>query len=223
MKERLDGRTASFSIEYRVVPRHADQLHIFEERYKRLVARCQAEHIPFGVTLIEYGVEAGGPPPKPYPIGCTARIAQVETLSQGRLNLLAFGEHRFRIRRLDKVTFPYLSAVVEILPFAPGEPADLEAGCRRLRGWVERYIKVLSQAGKLPIDAGDLPDDPMAFANLAATLLQIAPAQKQPLLEAADGATLLTGLCQLYRREIALLDALSRAPGETDGPPFFAN
>jgi len=198
-------------------------LHIFEERYKRLVARCQADNSPFGVVLIEYGVEAGGPPPKPHPVGCTARITQVEALSQGRLNLLAFGEQRFRIHELDRVTHPYLSARGEILPFAPGEPAGMESGCRRLRDWVARYIKALSQAGKLPLKVEDLPDEPVVFANLAATLLQIPPAQKQPLLEAGDGNSLLDGLCRLYRREVALLAALSRPGGEASGPPFFAN
>ena len=67
------------------------QLHIFEERYKQMVARCLDERVPFGVVLIRKGREALGPVAQTYPVGCTAQIARVENLPQGRFNLTVVG------------------------------------------------------------------------------------------------------------------------------------
>lgn len=67
------------------------QLHIFEDRYLKMINRCIEEHKPFGVVLIEEGSEAFGPLAKPYRIGCTALIAKVEKLEDGRINITAVG------------------------------------------------------------------------------------------------------------------------------------
>ena len=42
------------------------RLHIFEERYKRMVNDCLAEKQPFGVVLIRHGLEALGPLAEPF-------------------------------------------------------------------------------------------------------------------------------------------------------------
>ncbi len=57
----------------------------------------------------------------------------------------------------------------------------------------------------------ELPEDPMLLIYLSASLLQISPVEKQPLLEADTAALLLSELQAAYRRELALL------PGFIDG------
>ncbi|HQF70729.1 MAG TPA: LON peptidase substrate-binding domain-containing protein, partial [Promineifilum sp.] len=49
-------------------------LHIFEERYKEMVADCLRENRPFGVVLIAEGRAEGGAPARPHVVGCTAEI-----------------------------------------------------------------------------------------------------------------------------------------------------
>ena len=69
-----------------------------------------------------------------------------------------------------------------------------------------------------------LPDDPLTFVYLAATLLQMPAEQKQPLLEAPDAVSMVRGLDALYRREIALVRNLSQPPhDDPDGSLFTAN
>lgn len=199
-------------------------LHIFEERYKQMINRCLGEKLPFGVVLIEHGLEAHGPLARPHPVGCTAHITQMETLHQGRMNLVAVGETRFRIQRLYPDKYPYLTGDVTFDPLPEGDAETLIAEARHLRIWVGRYLEALGRPERLPFTVDQLPDDPLVFAYLAATLLQMPAGQKQPLLEAPDAVSLVTSLSHLYRREIALVRALSQPPhADSDGGLFTAN
>ncbi len=80
-------------------------LHIFEERYRRMIGQCIEKSWPFGVTLIQEGEEVGGLA-KPFKVGTTARVTQVERLDDGRLNIISVGEMRFRIASLDQPVQP---------------------------------------------------------------------------------------------------------------------
>ncbi len=191
-------------------------LHIFEERYKLMIRHCLEQTLTFGVVLIEHGVEALGPLPVPHSIGCTAQILQVEKLSQGRLNISAVGRNRFVIETLDTQTQPYLIGHVRLIPLPGDDTTVLRQADRRLRGWVGRYLQALERAGQInnaPLQ--QLPHDPLTFAYLAATLLQIPPLQKQTLLAATDALQLVTSLNALYRREVTLLAALLEKPGDS--------
>ena len=103
------------------------QLHIFEARYKKMVNACLQEQRPFGIALIERGAEALGPLAEPYPIGCAARVVQVQRLEQGRMNIVALGGERFRILSLDRQSHPYLVGVEEFkIKVDPKKRAEVE-------------------------------------------------------------------------------------------------
>jgi Lon protease-like protein len=182
-------------------------LHIFEERYKLMIGRCIEEEEPFGVVLIQKGLEALGPVAMPHAIGCTARIVQVEKLAGGRMNIAAVGQDRFQTVSLDRRQ-PYLQAQVE--PFPLLEPAAEAAAesARRLQPWVVRYMEVLSEVDGVDLDSAELPDDPASFAYLAATLLQVPVGQKQGLLAMAGLGDMLEVLRGLYRREMPVIRAM---------------
>jgi len=65
----------------------------------------------------------------------------------------------------------------------------------------------------MKLDLHQLPEDPVAFAYLGASILQISPAQKQVLLMENELDSLLFHLKALYRRELALLD-ITLSPAE---------
>src|SRR5918911_4180247 len=88
-------------------------LHIFEERYKLMIGTCAVTDREFGVCLIKEGVEVGGPA-EPYEVGTVARIAEVERMPDGRMNLMTFGTERFRIAELTQHE-PYLIGRVVML------------------------------------------------------------------------------------------------------------
>jgi Lon protease-like protein len=186
------------------------QLHIFEERYKRMIKGCLDNRRPFGVVLIRHGREALGPLAEPHAIGCSARIVEVEPLSEGQMNIVALGQERFRIVSLDYGQ-PYLVGKVEPYPIEALDAHALAEKGRRLLPWVRRYMEILTEASDVNLEPEHLPTDPLVLAYLAAVLLQIPPAEKQDLLAAAQASDLLGTISELYRREVALLRTMLSA------------
>jgi len=179
-------------------------LHIFEPRYQKMVRACIDQREAFGVVLIKHGLEAGGPAAEPYDFGCTARVMRVENLSDGRMNILAVGEQRFRIDGLDR-ELEYLRGEVEYAPMVPGEGRELELAGLALRPWVMRYLQVLSDAELINQELNTLPAHPIELANLGAYLLQVPPELKQILLAAEDSIQFVNSTCRAFRREVTLL------------------
>ena len=80
-------------------------LHVFEERYRALVAELLAGPEPrrFGVIAIRKGRETGiDGVHSLYQIGCTATLRRVERLEDGRFDLVTVGTERFRLKALDQ-------------------------------------------------------------------------------------------------------------------------
>lgn len=182
-------------------------LHIFEERYKLMIEHCLEPRQPFGVVLIRHGKEAFGSFAEPHRIGCTARILDVQPLSEGRMNIIALGQKRFRIQELshDK---PYLVGSVELFPLVETHKPLLDRTGRKLRPWVKRYMEILTRLSDVNLDPQHLPNDPLVLAYLAAVLLQVPPDKKQELLSTERAVDLLSDMYKLYRREVALLQAM---------------
>ena len=88
-------------------------LHIFEEHYRKMIHKCIEDNELFGVVLIKSGVEALGPLADPYPIGCTAKLINVEKIREGRMNITALGQERFRVLAVDKKEHPYLIGLIQ--------------------------------------------------------------------------------------------------------------
>jgi ATP-dependent Lon protease len=80
-------------------------LHIFEERYKQMMNEALTDSSEFGVVLAKDDGIVN--------IGCTAAIDRVmQRYPDGRLDLLAVGQRRFRILSVNE-ELPYLRAEVE--------------------------------------------------------------------------------------------------------------
>lgn len=82
-------------------------LHIFEERYKEMIAECLESRSAFGVLYAhEDRVES---------IGCTAEISKViKRYPDGRIDLVAVGQKRFQVNCFDSEK-AYLRASIEFL------------------------------------------------------------------------------------------------------------
>lgn len=192
-------------------------LHIFEERYKRMMRLCLESRQPFGVVLIRQGSEALGPLAEPYQVGCTAQVTQVQRLDEGRLNLVAVGKERFRILSLDKEAQPYLIGSIQPFPLVISDAQQVMQEGKRLRFWIDRYLQTLTDAGKGPVNLQSLPDDPISLAYAAAAIIPVQPLQKQKVLEQETAFGLLDGVKDIYRKEIALLKAMLSGRAEEMG------
>jgi Lon protease-like protein len=93
-------------------------LHIFEERYREMMADVIAAESEFGVVLAKDGGIVN--------IGCTAKVDRVlRRYPDGRLDLVATGQRRFRINSVDQDK-SYLRAEVEYFNDADATDVSLE-------------------------------------------------------------------------------------------------
>ncbi len=204
-------------------PQAPIHLHIFEERYLEMIGACIERHLPFGVVLIRRGAEALGPLAEPHQVGCSAGITQVQPLQDGRLNIIAAGQERFKILSLNKEEHLYLVGTVEMLPLPASDKNEITRLSQRLRPWLERYLDILSHSGVVTVKRVPIPEDPITLAYMACSVIQAPPIQKQVLLSSENALVLLTELLAMYRRETALLKAtLGKKAVEVKGG-FSAN
>lgn len=190
-------------------------LHIFEERYRLMIGRCLEERSPFGVVLIREGdeVEEGRPdarPAQPYEVGALAHIGANLRLEDGRYLITVVGGARFRIEAIIRRA-PYLVASVVELP--DPIPARATAAAEELRVTYERYWQAIAAATGLPVEAEELPTDPVRLSYYLADRLQVVPALKQHWLE-VDLVTRLRELSANLRAELALLPSGRRNTSE---------
>jgi Lon protease-like protein len=101
----MSGLLPLFPLSLVLLPTAPLPLHIFEERYKELMADVIPRKAEFGVVLAKEGGIVN--------IGCTATVEQVvRRFPDGRLDLIAVGRRRFQIQSLDEEK-SYLQAEVE--------------------------------------------------------------------------------------------------------------
>ena len=201
-------------------------LHIFEERYRRMIGQCIEKSWPFGVTLIQEGEEVGGPV-KPFEVGTTARVTQVERLDDGRLNIISVGEMRFRIAALNQAEEGYLRADVSLWPWSPSDENTSQTLALNVRDRLRRYVGMISQASGAEVNTNDIPEEPTELACLTAVALQVDQLEKQDLLTSPSIAALLSKEAGLLRRELRVLQVILASPGrptsEESSVVFSAN
>ena len=186
-------------------PQFTIQLNIFEDRYKRMIQGCIDSGSPFGVVLIRDGEETGQPA-EPHDAGCSARIVTVKRLDDGRLNVVAAGETRFRLLDYSVAEAGYLTGRVEDLVDTYGHcevAPDILATALEL---FSTYLQLLAERASLSIPPIELPDEPERLAYCIAAVSPLALAVKQKLLETADAELRLVMETELLRRQIARLE-----------------
>lgn len=182
------------------LPTESVPLHIFEDRYRRMIERClQAE---LGSLQREFGI-VWLSDEELKPVGCACEIERVlERMEDGRLNILARGTRPFRLlERQDDL--PYPAGVVEFLG-EPEEDPDPEAA----HDARELYRELVMAATDREIAASELEE--MGAYRMAATV-EFAVDAKQELLELRSENARLRLLAMLIRTAIERLERLERA------------
>ncbi len=165
-------------------PRMYLPLHIFEPRYRAMVADAVAGGQCIGMVLLKEGWEQdyyGNPPV--FEMGCVGRLVSVQPLPDGRYDILLQGLHRFEIReQFFEKSYREARAVLK-----PGEAAAfLEPPVRAgLIQVLERYQNT-SEEGRQWRELVRQGVDDEVLVNSLATYLDLTPLEKQFLVE-ADG------------------------------------
>ena len=155
-------------------------LHIFEPRYREMVADALAGDRIIGMALLRPGWEGDyeGRPPV-YPIGCAGLISNAERLTDGRFNIVLRGLEKFRVVAEDG-SRSYRVATVEPIPETSGESDrdELRAARGRLQALLVPQPSGRGVDTKMPPSMAD--ED---LINALAQYLDLEPLEKQALLE----------------------------------------
>src|SRR6516225_4062314 len=86
-------------------------LHIFEPRYRKMLADIHATGNLFGLSYFDQKKSRAEIPPAGH-VGCAAEVTETQKLPDGRSNILAVGLIRYRVEDYVEQSEPYLVARV---------------------------------------------------------------------------------------------------------------
>ncbi len=172
-----------------LLPTELAPLHIFEERYKRMINVCIEDAAEFGIVWLgDSGLAE---------VGCTARITElIDRMEDGRMNIVVRGGRPFRlIRRVDDLAYP--AGDVELLD---DEHDASESHAQAARS---TYAEVVEKAtDERPTDE-DLAG--MDAYGMAATI-ELEPALKQKLLDSRSEDERLGLVEELFEKAVERLE-----------------
>ena len=158
-----------FPLELVLLPGVPLPLHIFEPRYKEMIAECLEQKKPFGVVRASSDGVAD--------IGCTAEIMSVtRKYDDGRLDILTRGVDRFEVIQVNEDR-SFLQAEISVVEDEPDKP-----GAQIVTQAVRLHAEIAKLAGEEPsgpdehagnlsfLLAGSLPLDLDFKQNLLSTL-----------------------------------------------------
>jgi uncharacterized protein len=99
-------------------------LHVFESRYRRMLADALDSDRLIGMQLLKPGDSGDGARPAVYSVGCAGEVVHHEPLEDGRSNILLRGAFRYRIDSEPPTDTPYRIAEITPIGIAPLPPAD---------------------------------------------------------------------------------------------------
>jgi Lon protease-like protein len=176
-------------------------LHIFEPRYKEMIAECLAQNRTFGVVrALEQGLAD---------VGCTAEIVTVvKEYPDGQLDLVAEGRNRFEIVDVNQER-SFLQAEVLMIEDEPGAPPQEDTSRA-----VQLHSELLAIAGaKQDLSAAD----PALLSFYLAGSLPLDLDFKQKLLSLRSEAERLSLLITYLQTLIPNLHRAARAREKAGG------
>lgn len=178
-------------------------LHIFEPRYRALVADALAGDRTIGMAMIKPGFDALEPAPPVYPVGGGGEIVESELLEDGRYNILLRGIFRYRILE-ERPPSPFRSARIAPLDSLPFSSFAEET--RTLRRACDLFGELRAE-----LELPSLPEETLSCERLCSEIalrLRYTPEELQALLETdslAERFRPLIGRLTEWRRRTALL------------------
>jgi Lon protease-like protein len=207
------GAARLFPLPNLVLFPHAVQpLHIFEPRYRQLMADCLADDRLMALALLRPGWEEDYEQRPPiYPVVCLGHVTAEQRLPDGRYNLLLQGLRRARVLEEVPTDRMYRTARVRLLEDVAVASEAQERTLRREVGeqvaaWYAGKAEALQQLQHLLSGGLDLG----VLCDIFAFALPLDLAVKQRLLEEAEVA----------RRAGLLVEQLqAQRPAATAGRP----
>ncbi len=170
-------------------------LHIFEPRYRQMLADALDGDRRFGILFRPDGVAERDLPVGA--VGCVAHVEDTESLPDGRSNVIVHGVERFALHRFVVSAAPYNVGEVSEYEDLEEPPSFVEPVAERVRDLFRRAAAASRVIAGDPAPAPDLPDDAASLSFMAATYIELEPATRQTLLESRSPAGRLRAIEQV--------------------------
>jgi Lon protease-like protein len=167
-------------------------LHIFEPRYKQMLADCLNSDRRFGITPL---IDDRGQP-EAGTIGCVAEVRVNQELPDGRSNIVVLGGSRFVLSRFLEESLPYLVALVQTFDDEPDTEPSAE-DIVTLRQLFTKYFAGLRQLNDVEPEEPTLPGEALTLSFQVAGTLECDPGVKQRLLAERSTERRVQALIQL--------------------------
>lgn len=226
MTEAPDDRLPLFPLGTVLYPGMLLPLHLFEERYRRLMRDRRGADPIFGVVLTRQGREVGDRP-EIHAVGTAASLLGAGRYPDGRYDVVLQGTRRFRVEGGDWES-GYLTGTVSWLddPLGPlpDDPDQADLTTQVVRAY-ERFLAAVERIAGADVPREDLASDPRELAYAVCARLPIDTWERQRLLEEATTRGRLARLLAILRRERDLLreTGAGGAVVEHPGRRFSAN
>lgn len=189
-----------------LLPNELLPLHIFEPRYRQMLADAMLEKNMFGVLLFE-PVESFAEKPALGTVGCVAEIREVQQMPDGRSNLMTIGVIRFRLLDYVEAGESYLIGDVDFFEDEPQDLSVLEPLADEVFVLFERIARA---AHKLSGQRGKLPEIPRAeaeqFSFLVTAAFNLDNELKYRLLETRSTVERLEKLREILQRAVGKME-----------------
>jgi Lon protease-like protein len=177
-------------------------LHIFEDRYKRMVSDCLQGDRLLGLFLLQQGWDEEGAVPTPYDVGGMGRITRAARYPNGSMDILLSGLARVHVLRYVQQK-PYLIAEVEMWPDEPDDSEGVEALTRRMVGLFERFVIAKAGEGHELLKNVKLLASPIDLLHLVVTNMPLDVHQKQEILNLRPIDERITVMTTFLNRELS--------------------
>ena len=189
-----------------LLPNELLPLHIFEPRYRQMLKDIGLEKNLFGVTYFNQ-VDTLAEKPVIDTVGCAAEVRELQSLPDGRSNILAVGVIRYRLIDYVDTGDPYLVGDVEFFEDAVEDEAILNP----LADEVFRLFKRIARAAhKLSGERGRFPDipqaEPQALSFLVTAAFNLEPEMKYKMVEMRSTIERLERLREILRQTVGKME-----------------
>jgi Lon protease-like protein len=163
------NRIPLFPLDVVLMPGAELPLHIFEPRYKVMIARCLVEQLEFGMILAANQAVAG--------VGCTAEIVKkIRDYPDGRMDILTKGRAVFQLTDLLNEKEYYEGTVEYVADTTPSH--DAEQSAQLVQIFEKCHAILFARPWMDPADK-----EPATLAYRMAALLPMELEKRQALLE----------------------------------------
>jgi len=189
-----------------LLPNELLPLHIFEPRYRQMLKDIGLEKNLFGVTYFNQENTLSEKPPVDT-IGCVAELRELQSLPDGRSNILSIGVIRYRLLDYVDSGDPYFVGDVEFFE----DYEEDETVLAPLSDEVFRLFRRIARAAhKLSGERGRFPDipqaEPQALSFLVTAAFNLEPEMKYKMIEIRSTIERLERLREILKQTVGKME-----------------